>query len=177
MKTIKKIVTSTLIILCNSFCNAQMTDISPARQIKYSTFIFEGNLIKKECFYAKQYGVLTCNVMQITKIYKGSPQIKFGTIKVITCCGGRVGNYRQDPPADGGGPGIDKGKIYIILGNTADSTILHPMITDNGITIDISDCIILSGNSAVWDRTQYRTLDDLYSIFKANGLTVQEEAK
>jgi hypothetical protein len=175
MKTTKRIITAIIIIFYSTFCYAQMTDVSPSRQIKYSTLIFEGTVIQEECFYAKLYGVLTCCILQINKIYKGSPNIKLGTIKVITEQGGRVGNFISHPSEVG--PGLEKGKNYIIIGAVADSTMLHKMSTDNDITVELSDCIILSGNSAVWDRTQYRTLDDLYSVFKANGLTLQEEQK
>jgi hypothetical protein len=176
MKTTKRIITAAFIIFCNSFCYAQMVDVSPSRQIKYSKFIFEGNVTQQECFYVGRYGVLTCNVVQITKIYKGRSQIKLGSIKVISMQGGRVGNY-TDQPSDVG-PGLSKGKNYIFLGKMlTDSTMLHKMATDNSITVLLSDCISLSGNSAVWDRTQYGTLDDLYSVFKANGLRVQEEAE
>ena len=178
MKTTKRIITSVIIIFYSTFCYTQMADVTPSQEIHGSPFIFEGNVIRQECYYGKHKEILTCSIMQITKIFKGSPQIKIGTIKVITQQGGRIGN-NTDRPSDIGAA-VDKGNYYIVLGKTADSTILHPMQTDNDITVDISDCVTFSfigQGAAIWDGVRYKSLNDLYSVFKANGLRVQEEAE
>ncbi len=53
--------------------------------------------------------------------------------------------------------------------------------TNNTITLTTMDCdnpIGFTGtDSAQWGYTKYSTLDSLYSFFKENGLTVQEEVK
>lgn len=72
-----------------------------------------------------------------------------------------------------------------------DSAALNPIITDNTFMLNILDGITIgvlftydstSSNkrrelAATWGGTNYETVDSLYSFFKENGLTVQEEQK
>jgi hypothetical protein len=178
MKTTKFLIIA-IIVFYYSLSEAQQRFGTPSQIIKSASFIYEGKVTQQECFYGKGRGggILTCSVMQITKIYKGSPEIKIGTIKVITRQGGQVGNYSETPLDSG--PWLIKNGIYFIFGKPADSTILHHMPTDNSITLVLIDAPIhyMGKGTAVWDDIKFNTLDSLYSVFKANGLKVQEEQK
>lgn len=168
MKTIKGIVIAILIIICNSFCNAQNTPAHwlavQKRELKERPYIFEGKVIQQN-----KGGELTFNVIKITKIYRGSPQLKLGTIKVMSAPGGIDA-----------GPGLKKDSAYIIFGNPSNSTAFQSVATDNLLRIQSNDWISIYGIGASWGLrqvTQYKTVDSLYSFFKANGLMVQEEQK
>jgi hypothetical protein len=191
MKTIKTILA--VVIISSYFscvCHAQQVGGTPAewvkeheKEINTSAYIFEGTVTQQKCYYGKP-GIMTCSVIQITKIYKGSPQIKLGTIKVIEE-GGHIDNTPYVNPSDGGWVLIGKGGTYIIFGQPstfepADTNMLHTMATDNTMTLLLCcvDPINFDGKGAAqWDDTKYLTVDSLYSFLKQNGLTVEEEAQ
>jgi hypothetical protein len=170
MKTMKNIIGTLIIIFCYSFSNAQV-QATPAQwvgvekeMIRSRAFIFEGRVISQSNISKTE---LTCSVIQITKIFKGSPQIKLGTIKILT---------EQSSGMKDGGVGLSKRGTYIIFGNPTNSTIFDSIIADNSITLTANNSIVFTGdNSAQWGTNLYKPLDSLYSVFKRNGLMVQEE--
>lgn len=181
MKTTKEIIIVVNIIFCCSFCIAQRANPTPAqwlayqqKEIKECPYIFEGNVTQQKCFFGL-HGMMICSVIQITKIYRGSPQLKIGTIKVIT---------NQNKGYKDAGPDVGIGR-YVIFGNPsipfiripADSNVFQSMPTDNILILACNDWISFTGNGASWEFAQYKTTDSLYSFFKENGLTVQEEEK
>ena len=186
MNITKKIITVAS-VLCSYSSFAQQVSFTAKEQseihskfIKSAAYIFEGKVISQECFSGGgRWGVLTCSVIQITKIYKGSPQIKLGTIKVITSQGGHLPNETIEAAEfDGGGVALDKGGSYIILGNNAPSTMLHTMQADNDVTVtDIGNDnpVYFNRGNPVWGQTRYTTQDSLYSFFRVNGLTIQDQ--
>jgi hypothetical protein len=177
MKTKISFIAALTIFFCNSFCYAQQKRLSPAQELKIhqaslknTAYIFEGTITKQSQYHAKTGALLMCSVIKITKVYKGSPNIKLGTIKVITY-GGKVND---------GAPGLVNGTKYIILGRQANSNIDDSLVTaDNTVVLTTMDCdypIVFLGNGIEqWKGTQFKTLDSLYSFFKENGLTAQEE--
>jgi hypothetical protein len=213
MNIINKIIAAIIIIFCNSFCFAQYQPSDSQRvlmqrrelavslkSINKVPYIFEGNVTQQECYYSKEGEMLTCTVFQITKIFKGSPQIKLGSIKVITMQEGLID----------AGPGISGYGTYIIFGRPTGSSKLNDKITtDNLLTLDCFDRIDFLGNvyldlrtrkylkleqidslhindnmilyyrpAAQWglqNPTKFKTLDELYAFLKEKGLTVQEE--
>ncbi len=198
MKLINKIITAVIFISCYSFSYAQYqlsdsqqvsmqrtVSIHHQRGLKAATFVFEGIVISQECYYGKHTGILTCSVIQITKIFKGSPQIKLGSIKVITMQGGSVDGQMEK--ISDGGRGISKSGTYIIIGKTADSSMLNDKTTttDNLIAVTTIDCSepiaiiadvysngkLIEQSHAFWGdarfgTTQFKTLDELYSFLK-----------
>jgi hypothetical protein len=178
MKPIIKFFVAISIIFSDSFCNAQ----SPAQwsafqqsELRGCTFIFEGNVTQQKVYNGKR-GRMICSVIQITKIYRGNPQIKLGSIKLIT---------KQNKGIADAGPDIGRGH-YIIFGRTytlggaSDSSTLISIVTDNLLILQTNDWIAFTGGGAVWGwrrPTHYNTVDSLYSFFKENGLEVQEEVK
>jgi hypothetical protein len=191
MNVIRGNITALLIILSYSFCRAQMAYLTPTewvieheREIKNTSYILEGTVIKQKCYYMRHIGgaVMTCSLIQIRKIYKGNPQIKLGNIRVVTN-GGYMENVISTPPSDGGWITLLNGGTYILLGAPgafapADSNMLYLMRTDNALTLNLTaEPISISKNTAQWDETKYNSLDSLYSFFKENGLTVQEEVE
>ena len=186
MNTTKKIVIALLLICSYSLSEAQQIQRTPSEElqlhkncIKGAQYIFEGTVIKQECFYGRKgSGVLTCSVIQITKIYKGSPQINLGTIKVITKQGGQVGNGPAEEMSDGG-PSLNKGATYIVFGKLADTSQAYQMLTDNNLTmVNIDFPVRYQGkDAAIWRTTMYKNINDLYALFKENGLTVEAAAQ
>lgn len=195
MKAIKSIITIIGVIIYHSLCNAQQRQVqgTPAqelaehkKQISTIAYLFEGSVIQQKSYYMRHIrgAIYTCSVMKITKIFKGSPQIKLGTIKVISE-GGSIDNGPNMLASNEGWVPIGKGSTYIIFGQPstfepADSNMLHLMATDNTITLLLccGDPINFNGKGAAqWDEIKYNSLDSLYSFFKANGLTVQEETQ
>lgn len=172
MITKKIIITLGLTVSFYMFCAAQQThhihhtqaellDVH-TKEISNSAYIFEGKIIKQTL---KKGTLLTCNVIKITKIYKGSPGITLGTIKVFT---------EQSPNAKDGWKGLSNGSTYIIFGNPGDTASFHSIVTDNPFSISLIDYVFYpSPTTARWDATLYNSLDDLYTFFNQNGLTVQ----
>jgi archaellum component FlaF (FlaF/FlaG flagellin family) len=171
-----------------SFCSAQKITPTPAQEleaskedIKNTAYILEGTVIKQKRFHALNYEVYVCNVISITKIYRGSPVIKLGTIKVLIETTMIEKNGFRSVMSDGENISIAKNHSYIIFGKpvnfkSADSNSVDSILTDNAMTLIITDIpIALNGNTAQWGQTSYKTLDELYSFFKENGVTVQEE--
>ena len=163
-----------IVLLCYSFCKAQQTHhihttgtqwlALHQKELSTSAYIFEGTIIKQSL---KSGTELTCSVIKITKIYKGSPEVKIGTIKILT---------EQNPSDKDGWKGLSKGATYIIVGKM-DSDEFHSIQADNSLTIWCIDYINILNNTARWGGTIYDTMDSLYSFFKENGVTVQEEQK
>jgi hypothetical protein len=188
MKTIKGTIIVTLLISCYSFCHAQVQVQATPEQwkgvekemIRKSAYIFEGTVIQGKYYNGKKQQVWT-DIVQITKIYKGSPKIKLGSIKIIVGQSGPKGNISM-VSSGGGGASMSKNGTYIILGRLADSLwLVDSTKTDNNITVtslgSTNYPVVIYGNkSAQWGQARYKTLDSLYSFFKENGLTVQEEA-
>lgn len=169
MKSIKRIIITGIISLCYLFCHAQMQATPEQwagvekKMVKSSPYIFEGKVIK---YTSLRYAVLTCFVVQITKIYRGSPQLKLGTIKVI---------IEQDENTHDGGPFLAKG-YNIIFGSLSNSHIFDSIATDNTIVLTYRIApVIFRGKGAQWGMANYPTRDSLYSFFRENGLTVQEQ--
>jgi hypothetical protein len=184
MKITKGFIATVVIILYHSFCIAQQKRFTASQWvgiekkcIESAAYIFEGTVTSQECYYAKNKAILTCSVMQITKIYKGNTQLKLGTIKVLTYQSGRVKNGGSIRVNDAG-PGLGRGH-YIFFGKLADSSwIVDNMVaTDNSIILTIAGypIVFLGNDGAQWGGTQYKTLDELYAFFKENGLKVEEQ--
>jgi len=129
---------------------------------KTMSYIFEGAVIKQGYSPGK---VAIFNIMKITKIYKGSPQLKVGDIKVVSW-----------GPGDDVPPGLSNGGEYIVFGKTADSKKFdNPAITTdniNSLTVDCLDFIDLSGNKYI-DVLNYRDLKqkDYDSLTKHSTIT------
>lgn len=161
------------------------------RDLKITPYVFEGTITRQECYNNKKGEMWTCTIFQITKIFKGNPQIKLGSIKVVT--------FQSVPGMKvmDGGPELGKKGTYVILGRPADSSMLNDKMiaTYNSIilcpyygVIEIYSDIYNHGklveqSHAEWEGgrwnpgTSYKSLEDLYAFFKENGLTVQEEVK
>jgi hypothetical protein len=189
MKTTKRIITATFIIFCYSFSYGQMVDGTPAqwlgihkKYINSVSYIFEGTVIKQDYYKGKNQVVYT-SIIQISKIFKGSPQLKLGSIKVVTAKFVKNGDIIDIPSEGGDGINLNKDGCYIILCRLANSSLsVDTTITDNTITLTARDCdypVVISGKDDVsWEGTpQFKTKEDIYSFFKENGLTLQEEAK
>lgn len=176
MKTTKGVIAAFIIIFYSySACYAQKRHVSASqwiglhkKSIEIASYIFEGTVIKQ----SKSGEILTCTVIQITKIFKGSPTLKLGTIKVIT---------DQNRNTKDGDPGLGRGR-YIIFGRTSASNVFDSIVTDNTITLSLADIsIAIFGHVdndqpvAQWGGTLYKTLDELYAFFKENGLKVEEQ--
>jgi hypothetical protein len=188
MKTIKGTITTLLIIFCYSFSEAQQVSVTPAqmieehkKEISNTAFIFEGIVIQQKQYNGKKQLVTTC-IIQITKIFKGSPQLKVGSIKLVTKQRDKSGDLISIPSDEGYMVPISKGSTYIIFARPAGSWAVDSTITDNTITLTswygLDYPIIVHNNDAVswYDTPQFKTKEDVYSFFKENGLTVQEQA-
>jgi hypothetical protein len=160
--------------LWGSVCYAQKMHLTSEQvlalqkeDIKNTPYIFEGKVIQE----VKSGEQLTCSVIQITKIYRGNPQIKLGTIKVIT---------EQNINTKDGDPGLSQGS-YIIFGRTDNTNTFSSVAADNTITISLADISVAifdrgyNRSTARWGPAKYNSIDSLYSFFRTNGLTVQEE--
>jgi hypothetical protein len=192
MKATKRIIAILLLSFSYSYSYSQVDIGTPSERltehkkiINNTPYIFEGTETTQRCYYVRHIGgeIQTCNIIQVTKIFKGSPQLKLGSIKVITY-GGHIGNTPYAEPSDGGGiPPIGKGGVYIIFGESttfepADSKMVDSMTTDNTLIVSHFDHIVLyNDNTAKWDYTKYDSIDSLYSFLKEGGLTVQEEVE
>ena len=195
MNSIKKIISAGFFIFCYFFSQGQQLKLSPAqtldlqkRTMNNSSFIIEGVAMKQQCYYGKHTGILTCTVLKITKIFKGSPQIKLGSIKIITKQGGRVGGDLEQ--ISDGGPGIYEGLTYIIFGNQANLSELSSsdtLVVDNSVSIKEFDLISITNvnntklyhkgdPAANWNNYSFQSLDSLYAYLKENGsLVIQQE--
>lgn len=175
MKTRNKLITTVTIILCYTFCNAQKYNYpnTPAQwlafhkdELKECPYIFEGTVTEQS---SKGGGNLSrCCVIQITKIYKGSPQLKLGTIKVLT----------QDRKSTDAPLSISKGYTYIIFGKLANSKTFDTIIADNSVTLWCYDHANIYSIGASWGWrkvTHYPIVDSLYSFFQQNGVMIQEQ--
>lgn len=169
----KTIIALVITIFSYCFCYAQAIN-TPAQwltfrqnELKECSYIFEGKVIQQSI----EGIIYVCSIIEITKIYRGSPQIKLGTIKVTTM----QGKGLQDA-----GPGLSKGSSYIIFGKLTNSKAFDTILVDNSAMLSRYDQISFHDTGAIWgwrQVTRYKTLDSLYSFFKENGLTVQEEEK
>ena len=204
MKTINKIFIAVLIIFCYSFSKAQQNQTSNSqlsssqeqtlkqhqKNLKEAEEIFEGNVTHQESYKNTKGELWTCTVFQITKIFKGNPQITLGSIKVVTF------QSNGSQKVLDGGPSLGKSGTYIILGKPADTSMLNDKMitTDNSLTLspyfgiiaitgDVYEYNNLVKAHAEWlggyrnPGTSYKTLDDLYSFLKENGLSAQEEVE
>jgi len=190
MKAIIKI-TVVIIILCSNFTYAQQIRVSAKHQLEYeqktlknTPYIFEGVIVNQE--YIR--GRLTCNIVKITKIFKGTPQIMLGSIKIMT----RLDAGGSKIIIFDGPEGINKGITYIFFSKIATDTSLLPnkiIPTDNSLIltgfefIEINDLknhkrFSPQDPAARWVNGSgehvFKTLEDLYAYLKDNGLTVQE---
>jgi hypothetical protein len=169
MNTTKEFIIAVYIIFCYSLCIAQTPAQWSAfeqRELKGCSYIFERKVIQQ----SKTVENLTCSVFQITKIYRGSPQINLGKIKVITTILSGAEKF----------PELHNGCTYIIFGIATNSNAFQSILTENILTLKSNDWIGFTGIGAIWGwrhPTNFPTTDSLYSFFKENGLTVQEETK
>jgi hypothetical protein len=145
MKT-KKYIIAVISIFCYSFCYAQLIQFTPTTEMvtNYSQtipYIFEATVIQQTFRHS---GILSfCNLVQITKIFKGSPQLKLGTIKVLSDGGG-----------DDAGPGLVKGCKYIIFGKLTNSKTFDDIVTNNAFVL--------------WKYDQINFPDNVYHDIRKN---------
>lgn len=212
----KKIIVAVLFIFCSCSSYAQKSGFhTPQDKLKFqkeimsnTSFIFECKFVSQKRYRPSPNGnILTCSTLEITKIFKGSGQIKLGTIKVISQQGGSIPEENVREINSDMGQGIGKGN-YIIFGTLADSSKLGNLIspaitiaTDNSSVLWLVDAIVLYRHLdyyksnpkckdpekaalnfpvAEWNSTEqtFKTIDELYAYLKDNGtLTVQEEKK
>jgi hypothetical protein len=168
MKIIRKSFIA-IIVCIYSYCNAQPIN-TPAQWLNYQKnelkkcpYIFEGKITEQN-----KIGESTCSVIQITKIYKGNPQIKLGTIKIITTILAGSEAFPQ----------LSTGNTYIIFGSQSNSNDFQSKVTDNSITLWCNDWVLFVNKGAEWgwkQKTQYKTLDSLNSFFRTNGVIIQEQ--
>jgi hypothetical protein len=184
MKTVKKAVLAILFIYSCVLGYSQQIHRSDSsekafhqRIIARVPYIFEGKVIKQEYFHGAgdRYGILTCSLVQITKIYKGSPKIVLGTICVVTAQGGPENGFMVYPSE--ATITLYQGSRYIIFGTPADSTRRHSMPSDNNTTLTIDEPVVFTPHNPItWGQSQYSTTG-FDSFFKDCGLTVQVEMK
>ena len=184
----KKTIIVVLLIFSGLFSQAQIDYLTPEqwltehkKEIKSTSYIFEGTVTQKKIYYGTTQAVYT-SIIQVTKIYKGSPQLKLGSIKLVTEQY-IVSNGFVSIPSDGGLLPIDKGGTYIIFAKDADSSwLVDSTVTDNSILLtrwgmDNAIAVNPKNDSVNWFGTpQFKTVNDIEGFFKANGVTVQEEA-
>jgi len=209
MKTIKKTIVAVIIIYC-SYSQAQQAYVTSEQELalqkqtmRNTPFIFEGVTTQQQQCYRSKYGFLTCTTISITKIFKGSGQIKLGTIKLITAQGGSIednnGNTEVETISDGGTE-ISKGQSYIIFASIADSSYYGGINSsarndtiDNSLVLLVKDIICFDFKNqklhpthpdmfpiAKWVSVEsnFTTLDDLYGYLKEKcNLTIQEEVE
>jgi hypothetical protein len=133
------------------------------KELKNCPYIFEGKVISQQ-----KNGGSTCSVIQDTQIYRGT-ELKVGTIKVITTMLSGAEKFPQ----------LHNGDSYIIFGNLNNSDSFSTVSADNSTIIISNDWVTLNGTGATWGWRRvstYPTMDSLYSFFRNNGVTVQEEA-
>jgi len=202
MKKTTKFIAAVMFIFCHYFSYSQKAYIAPEHMsdfhkkiINRSAFIFEGKAIQQKQYHSR-HGFSTCTTFQITKIFKGSNQIKLGSIKVVNSQGGtyeiidKDGNKMEvteldDPEGDK----IYVGLTYIIFGFLGDSTSLgyadSPARldkTDNELAIDKYDIIVIKNTKDIsiepvdWNGTKYKSLEEIYS-FISSTVKEQEEKK
>jgi hypothetical protein len=200
MNTIKKIIALAIFIFCTCFLYAQKMGFNTSEEklnfqkriMSSSSFIFEGTVTSQKCYRQSPNGtILTCSTLEITKIFKGSGQIKLGTIKLITQQGGSIPEehpnneeYVAETVSDGARSGIGKG-TYLVFGNLAGSSMLgspnsptKTATTNNTLVIQVYDLIDLKKLSWSSVEVNFKTINELYSFLNDNGgLTVQEEKK
>ena len=159
----------------------------------HSAFIFEGRAISQKIYRARGY-VLTCTTIQIARIFKGSPQIKLGSIKIITEQGGVVEG--EDIPSiepSEIGAYISSEQTGLIFADIADTSLVgtvnspaRMVTTDNSQVLFAGDIIRYDFKEhdktpkisplANWWGAKFNSLDELYAYLKDNGgLTIQEE--
>jgi hypothetical protein len=157
-------------IFFNSICNAQTINtpeqwlIFQQNELKNCPYVFEGKIIQQS-----KKGKATCSVLQITKIYRGD-QLNIGTIKVVTTIATGAEKFPQ----------LHKDNTYIIFGNLSNSTLFKSVASVNTLTLWSNDWVVFQDTGAEWGwrkKTNYKTVDDLYSFFKENGLIVKEEVQ
>lgn len=137
-----------------------------------ATFIFEGEQIDSHVFKEKPYGVYTSHKMKISHIYRGSAQIKSGTVELVT----KGGTYE---PKDKNGniiweeflgievshPGIDeqlgRSGIYFCVPSK------HPCFDT---TIDNPGCVMAIENVNTHNfqgfSTKFNNREELNTVFK-----------
>jgi hypothetical protein len=189
MKTIKKILATAIIISCHLLCEGQIVQPTPAqaiaehkKQISTTSYIFEGTVTQQKYYNGRNQIVTTC-IMQITKIFKGSPKLRLGSIKVVTDQAIKSGDIISIPSDEGDVVAVVKGGTYIIFGRTVGLTwTVDSTLTDNSITLTTMGMdypIVIYGKDSIsWEFTpQFKTKEDIYSFFKENGLAAQEEVE
>lgn len=190
----------TLILLClfhYSITEGQQLRLSKAewaiehkKIIATSPYIFEGAIIHQD----HDYVGWDYNIFKITKIFKGSSELKLGTIRLLSYGGG-----------DDGPPRLSNGGKYIIFAEPVTKT--FQAITENAITLKWIDHVeftspyydntrkqYLSANQrdsmkktelilgisktpAKWENIYYSSIDSVYSFFQENGLKVEVEVE
>jgi hypothetical protein len=170
MKTMKLIVIFVSIICSCSVGFSQQVQPTPSqwlgvqqKMIKSTAYIFQGTVVQQ---YTKDSSLLTCSVVKISKIFRGSPEINIGSIKVIT----EQSSHTQD--AD---PGLKVGSTYIIFARNPTSNSFHSITADNLLILKCSDHVNVYNSGARWGLSQYKTIDSLYSIFNQNGLSIPQD--
>ncbi len=197
MNTVKKYITVAVLIFCTYFSYAQKMGFRTAEdKLKFqkhimssTTFIFEGTVISQKCYRQSPNGtILTCSTIEIKKIFKGSGQIKLGTIKVITVQGESIPeehpNNEDYVVVTDSETGIEISKgNYIVFATLASSSMLgnsnspaKTIKTDNALVVQVMD--LIGQNRTFWYSVEvkFKTVDELYSFLKdKGGLKVQEQ--
>ncbi len=146
--------------------------------IQDAKYIFEGQLICWKPYYNKKGKVMTCCIVQITKVYRGAPQLKLGTVKIITRGGHMQGSDIYVTESDGGAYLPQKNGVILGIPTEPWNVVDTMSQTDNMVVLGAIDFIDISEKTAQWSGDKIRiTVDSVYSFFKENGLMVQEEQK
>ena len=189
MRTKQILIVAIIAILCNAPCKAQVIALTPSQSemshkqyLPNAHYIFEGKVINRKHHKGKEVDVTTC-IIQITKVYKGSPQINLGTVKVTTDQYVVSNGFTSIPSEAGGSTDLNKGGTYIVFCTDATKLwIVDSTTTDNPLTLTIcglDNPIIVNpdNNTVSWFQTpQFKTVNDIEGFFRENGVTVQEEA-
>lgn len=189
MRTKQIFIIAMIAILHNTYSKAQIVALTPSesemehkRYLPNAHYIFEGKVINRKHYQGKNVDVITC-IIQITKIYKGSPQINLGTVKVTIDQYIVSNGFTSIPSETGGSTDLNKGGTYIVFCTDATKPwIADSTTTDNRLTLTIcgldSPIIVNPANNAVnWFQTpQFKTISDIEAFFKTNGITIEQEA-
>lgn len=204
MKSTAKVITAAIFVLCSYISYSQLgfNPDDPKQRLKvqknamsHSAFIFEGRSTYQKTYRATRGYILTCTTIQITKIFKGNPQIKLGSIKIITEQGGGIEG--EDTPIiepSEIGAYISNEQTCIIFADIVDTSLLgtanspaKTITTDNSPILFAGDIIRYDFKEhdktpkisplANWWGAKFNSLEELYAYLKDNGgLIIQAEA-
>jgi hypothetical protein len=164
MRTTKRIVTTLLLIFSFSFSYAQQDSLSAEQMlgehkkyIKNAEYVFEGTVTQQKDYNGKNQAIKTC-IIQINKIFKGSPQLKLGSIKVVIWQGpAKTNGINQSMMNVDEGYWVfpvNGGSYIIFARHVGPPWCVDSTITDNNITLTtwggVDYSIIINGDSVNW---------------------------